>query len=126
MNNHFGVFGTTYLLQDKDVNKCSITALNCKVFGEGVGFCPSSGVGSCLPTAHAMSCWGVEANSSQELPVWIALGDEQGQAAIQADTLKDNITTVGIEGIKESNGEGGSERKKYQRENPHETQSPLY
>lgn len=38
MNNHFGVFGTTYLLQDKDVNKCSITALNCEVFGAGIGF----------------------------------------------------------------------------------------
>lgn len=40
---------------------------------------PSGGAGPCLHTALAMSCWGVQVNSSRELPVWIFLGDEQGQ-----------------------------------------------
>jgi len=38
MKNGFRVFGTTYLPQDKDVNKCSITDLNCKLVGAGIDF----------------------------------------------------------------------------------------
>lgn len=38
MNNHFGVFATSSLPQDKDANKCSITDLNCKLLGAGIAF----------------------------------------------------------------------------------------
>lgn len=58
---------------------------------------PSSGVGSCLPTALAMSCWGVEVNSSQELPVWIALGDEQGQVTNHRQLLAPDVSFCSLQ-----------------------------
>lgn len=38
VNNLFRVFGTNYVPQDKDVNECSITDLNYKLLGAGIGF----------------------------------------------------------------------------------------
>jgi len=38
MNNGFRVSSTICLSQDKDVNKCSIKDLNCKLLGAGIAF----------------------------------------------------------------------------------------